>query len=533
MSFSLVLEAARRTREREAPAEDFTTEGILEYDFQIPLTNNQRAMARVVDNRPLGSLCFLPEVREAFGIDDLLPDDDRLITTLFELISGVRTGKSQMSAAKCISATQTVNLDHLSHGEIARIPLVSRNKDLAQVNMNHILGNMENSPRLKKLLLQGGDSETILVRHPSGRTVEIKVTAGARAGATLIGRWLASCVFDEAPRMAAQDDGVVNLRDQLRAIRGRMVPGAVIMLIGSPDAPRGVAYDFFVEHFSKPSPACVVAVPHASTMNPSWWTPENIEALRKNDYEAYLTDVCGKFVDISGSIYSEDLIDECTRKFGTELPPEDGYHYVGAMDPATRKNSWTFGVFTKNPQGKIIQVFAREWKPGKGEKLSPKAVLTEVLPVYKMYRLQGLISDQHSFDAMEDIAYDLGINLIEHRWKKVNKDEKYFNLETRLKQGQVELAPHPEIKGDLSHVIRIGTPNGGYRVELLKNGKGRHADWAPVLALGVSEFLTPPNLDEEEEDPRDEQEKLEDEMHEAEREAMLDYDEVLMYLEGL
>ena len=154
MSFSLVLEAARRTREREAPAEDFTTEGILEYDFQIPLTNNQRAMARVVDNRPLGSLCFLPEVREAFGMDDLLPDDDRLITTLFELISGVRTGKSQMSAAKCVSATQTVNLDHLSHGEIARIPLVSRNKDLAQVNMNHILGNMENSPRLKKLLLQ-------------------------------------------------------------------------------------------------------------------------------------------------------------------------------------------------------------------------------------------------------------------------------------------------------------------------------------------------------------------------------------------
>ncbi|MCA9632102.1 MAG: hypothetical protein KC766_30825, partial [Myxococcales bacterium] len=424
------------------------------------------------------------------NMSDLTPNDPRLKSSLFVLVSGIRTAKSLMACARVIASTQTVDVTGLGPGEIPRIPLVSLSKDLAQVDMNHIVGVMEASPRLKKLLLPGGGKDALHVRHPSGRPIEIKVTAGSKAGGALVARWLGGGVFDEAPRMASSDEGLeVNLEHQVQAIRGRIRPGGVILLIGSAFAPRGMVYELVRAHHGRPEPHCVVLVADARWMNPMWWTPERAEELRVADYATYQTEVEAKFVDPEGNLFG-GIIDPCTREehLGVFLEPVPGLVYVATMDPATRRNAWTFAVWAKYPDGRIVQVAAKEWTGSPTQPLSPSFVMGEIKGICEMYGCDFVITDQKAFDELRDIAIGLGLALRENCWTAENKREMYTNAAARMAEGLVELAPLPEIKQDLLHVVRVVTPTT-VRIELRKDGTGRHADWAPTVVLGVCEFL--------------------------------------------
>ena len=64
----------------------------------------------------------------------------------------------------------------------------------------HIVGRMMASPLLSKLILETPTADTLMVKHPSGRPVEIKVVAASKAGSSLVARWSAG--GDEVPEGA-------------------------------------------------------------------------------------------------------------------------------------------------------------------------------------------------------------------------------------------------------------------------------------------------------------------------------------------
>ncbi len=438
----------------------------------------QRAICRAIEGQPLGELATLPEVLRAMGdvraLEGVQPSE-------VCIVSGIRTAKSMMAAARAIRMALTADVSSLKPIEVARVSIVSLKLDLARVVFGYVAGTCTSSERLRHRLVGEPTGDTVTLRHPSGRLVEIKVAAGAKAGASLVARWSAGVIFDEAPRMVGADEGVVNLDDARTAAIGRILPGAQLLYIGSPWAPFGPIWRMVHDHHGKPSSRLLVIRAPAPDMAPSYWTPERVQKVRAASPEAARTDVDAEFAEPVESMFTERDIEQCTRESPVEVPPLPGFTYEAAMDPATRSNAWTLVVRTGDQDGKRVIVAAREWVPGV-EPLRPAAVLDDIAAILKPYRVSVVLTDQFSGDALNDLAMQRGLVLdVIPRTGPMNV-QLYTRLQTRLRTGQYELPPLATLASDLKGVRKRVTQQG-LSVELRRTPDGRHCDFAAALAL--------------------------------------------------
>jgi hypothetical protein len=462
----------------------------------------QRAVCRIADGLPLGELAAHPDVTSAIGDVSTLP-----ATRPAELLvlSGIRTGKSLLAAALAVRAALTCDLSRLRPGETARVSVLSLTVDLGRVVFDHIAGTVAARPALRALMVGEPTSDSVTLRHPSGREVEIKVVAGARAGASLVARWSAGCVFDEAPRMLGEEDGVVNYDHARRAVLGRLLPGAQLVAIGSPWAPRGPVYEAVQEHAGKPTAQLVVVRAPAPAMNPVWWSPARVEALRVQDEQAWRTDVLGEFADPDTSLLSSVEIDRATRKGPLVLGRhgslckgatcggcEDGHTYVAAMDAGTRGNAWTLVVVTRKraADGRLYTcvVLAKQWQGSKADPLDPDKVLAEVARIVAGYGLEHVWSDQLAPDFMRSIGRRHGLTVCIETVTAPRKVEIFESLRMRLADNGLEIPDDPPFRADLLSIRKRVTMNG-IAIELPRTADGRHADYAPALALAASKAL--------------------------------------------
>jgi hypothetical protein len=330
------------------------------------------------------------------------------IPKLIVFLAGVRGAKSLMCAAAAMRSSMLCDTRGFMPGEVPRVPIVSIHKDLAAPTINHLMGAVTNQPALRRMLAGEPTGDSVMLRHPTGRSVEVRVVAGARAGASLVARWLAGCVFDEAPRMIGSQDGVVNLDDMLRSIAGRML--GPIWLIGSPWAPFGPVFDIVKAHQGHPSEECVVIRAPGPWLNPTWWTPERMAELQRTDPTAYRTDVEAEFADPAEALIPSATIDACTRSGPAILPPEDGHSYGAAMDPGTRSNAWTLCVGTRRA-GRCLVAMVKQWQGTPTRPLDPDAVLGEIALLLRGYRLDSVDSDGWSGDALLALARRNGLRM--------------------------------------------------------------------------------------------------------------------------
>lgn len=463
-------------------------------------SNLQRAICRVADGRPLGELADSRVVRRAFGDVRSLPEKRPREVAI---LSGIRTAKSLMSACAAFHMSQTCDVSSLGPGEVPRVSVVSLQKDLADVVFGHLVGRALASPLLRPLILGEPSTDSIHFRHPTGRPIQVKVVAGSRAGATLVARWSAGCIFDEFPRMVGGDDAIVNWHDSRDAVLLRLLPGAQIWDIGSPWAPYGPAYELVTEHLGKPTEALVVVRAPAPDMNPVWWTPERVEKA-KEDPDVYRTDVLAEFSTAEEALFSAESVDRCTRKDRAHIPYKPGNTYYAAMDPATRGNGWTLAIATREA-GHTIVVRADEWVGSRHEPLEPSAVLAEIAGILASYGLTSVDSDQWMGDALVTLGRQVGLNIVPWRLNERDRAERYLAIRTRMDSNELEIPPVSKMRTDLLHVRKRLTP-GGMGIVLPMTSDGRHCDFAPTLMLVLSRLLpepvTPKTLNEDPETRR-------------------------------
>jgi hypothetical protein len=474
-------------------------------------SNLQRAVCRIIDGLPLGDLANCAEVKAAVGDVTALPT---VPPAEVLLLSGIRTAKSLIAAATAVRASQTCDLSGLGAGETPRVSVVSLTTDLARVVFDHIVGNVMARPALKALLIGEPTSDSIMLRHPSGRAVEIKVVAGARAGASLVARWSAGCIFDEAPRMIGAEDGVVNYDDCHAAVIGRLLPGAQIISIGSPWAPFGPIYERVMERHGKPSSDLVIVRAPAQHMNPVHWTPERIAELNAKDPQVYQTDILAEFADPETSLFGSVEFERVTRKEPAELPREPNHFYVAVMDPATRGNAWTLAIATKKPmpvkdptvmqaiaglagrppmRWRTVVVFVRQWIGSKVAPLSADATLAEIAAICDGYGVTDVQTDQWAADPLRDIALRHGLTLYDRTITATLKVERFETLRARIADEEYELPPDPVVRADLLAVRKRVTQNG-IAIELPRTSDGRHADYAAALAQLEGMHIMDPRL---------------------------------------
>ena len=474
----------------------FTLEELLTSPAGFGLTTPsplQRAICRVTEGLPLGELVCDPTVIDAMGdvsaLSGIRPRE-------IDILSGVRTGKSRFAACLALHASQSVDVRHLAPGETPRVSVVSLTVDLGRVVFDHLAGTIAASPLLRKLVIDEPTADSVFVRHPCGRPVEIKVVAGARAGASLVARWSAGCVFDEFPRMVGSDDGaIVNFDDARRAVLGRLLTGAQITSVGSPWAPFGPAYNRAQEFWRKPSAELVVIKAPAPAMNPVWWTPARCEALKKSDETAYTTDVLAEFADPESAFITAGEIKVARRESPAVRPPRTVRQYIAAIDPGTRGNSWPLVILSARRDAENVArfevVLATQWTGSRLHPLSPDAVFQAVARLVKPYGISTVISDQHSADAYIDLATRFDLQLAIKQITAQNRNGLFERMKGLFETGTIEIPPDPVFCGDLASIRRRLTATG-LTYHLPRTADGRHADYAIALALAVSGFPDAP-----------------------------------------
>lgn len=459
----------------------------------------QRAICRLADGKPLRELSDDPTVRRSLGVDGSI----ELIGKPRELavLAGIRGGKSLLAAAIACRASQQCDVSRIGAGEVPRVSIVSLTRDLADVVFSHVVGRLTQSSLLAGLVVGQPSTDSIHLRHPSGRTVQIKVVAGARAGASLVARWSAGCVFDEFPRMVGESEGVVNWDDSRAAVYARLLPGAQIINIGSPWAPVGPAYELVRDHWGKPTRSIVVIRAQAPDLNPMWWTTERVAEAAAGDAEIYRTDVLAEFRTPNEALFASDVLESITRREPETLPFDEACTYTAAMDPATRGNGWTLVIVTRKG-GKKIVVKACEWIGSKSSPLNPEHILQEIARVCGAYRVTQIDTDQYMGDALQALARRSGITLGIHNWTADQRASLYLSVRTRFDMGEVELAPVSQLRSDLLNVRKRITARG-VTIDLPETQDGRHCDYAPALVLALSRYLN------DERQPTETPEKLE------------------------
>lgn len=459
-------------------------EGLLTSPLGFGLTTAsplQRAIARVADGRPLAELACDERVLRAFG--GVAPDPIK--PAEFAIVSGIRTAKSLSAAALAVHWSQRADLSRLGPGEIPRISIVSLSKDLADVVFGHIVGRMMASPILSRLILETPTADTLMVRHPSGRPVEIKVVASSKAGSSLVARWSAGVILDEVARWGA-DDAAVSVNDLRDAVLLRILPGAQLVYISSPWAPMGFLYDLVKERWGKPSRDCVVVKAPAYDMAPLIWTDEKLEIARR-DPRIYRTDIEADFADPEEALFTTQMLEVATRKEPLIAAPTPGAIYTAAIDPATRGNSFTLVVATGSGRKQKVICMAKQWTGSAVNPLRPAAVLQEIAQILKAYRVTVLDSDQYMGDALRDLAAQVGLVLIPHAWTGTERTKRYLTLRTMFELGEVELPPDPTVRQDLQRVVKRYTQTG-ISIDLAKSGDGRHADYAPAVCMALTRW---------------------------------------------
>lgn len=472
----------------------------------------QRAVCRAIDGLPLGELWKDRDVRAAFGNAKPPSGLGRVLAPLeLLLLAGIRSAKSLIAAATAFRAVQCVDVSRLRPGEIARISTISVDKDKARVIFNHLVGTVQAKPALCLALADEPTEDTILLRQlDTGAIIEVLVTAGRRAGSSLVGRWMAGVYFDEAARMVGADDGVVNLEDSRRAVLGRMLPGAQVLYLSSPWAPYGPVYQMTEEYFGRPTQQLVVIRAPGPVMNPVHWTKAAIEKLKKQDPIAYKTDVLGEFADAEYTVFSIDDLEELTLD-EDEIKPQPGFNYIATMDPATRSNAWTLTITTCNGWEQIpglgmdktyTCVLAKQWVPGL-ERVSPASVLTEIADTIAPYGLDTVYTDQYSVDALSDIAALLPndhegnprvLTLYEETDNPASKYDGTKTLQVLVQEHRFRFVKNPVMRSDLVRTKKRVTQDG-LKFVLPKTSDGRHGDFVPALSkacLYLPEPPTPP-----------------------------------------
>ena len=463
----------------------------------------QRAICRAADGLPLGDLEDDPDVVDAFGGPDAVALLPSTRPAELVLLAGIRCGKSLLSAAAAVRMALGCDVSTLTAGDIPRVSVLSLSIDTARAIWSHVVGHIEASSALRALLVQAPTADRLLIRHPTGRSIEVKVVAGSRAAGSLVARWSAGALLDEAPRMVGSEDGVVNIDDARQALIGRLLPGAQMFMIGSPWAPFGPVYDLVEEYAGKPSADLVVVRAPAFAMNPRHWTPERCSALRATNLDAYNVDVLCQFMDPVQGLFTLPELQGITRAAPLELAPSSRHSYAAAMDPATRGNGWALVITTNlgkvDGRDRYSVVLCRQWIGSKSEPLSPRAVLAEIADILRPYGIQSVMTDQWSIDPLRDIAGQCGLGLIEITISRGVKFELYDGLKKRVVDRTIELSPDPVLVRDLSSVRKVVTGDG-IRIDVPESSDGRHADYASALVLALSRTVRVP----EDEQPTEE-----------------------------
>ena len=375
-------------------------------------------------------------------------------------------------------------------GEPVRGLIVAPRVRQAAITFKQLVGILKASPKLSHYVVKDAD-ESLVLRRDDGQLVTIEVMAASPKGTTLRGGWFIGVVFDEADYFG-EEDASITLEDQMQAVKPALIPGAQMWPVSSPWDDTGHFAESHERAFGKPGDTVAF---HSSSqrMNPVHCRPDEIEEDRKVDPEYVSREFDAEPMASSSLAYFPAAAIALTcvqRPEPFYLPPNGAPHWAG-VDMGVTKNHAALAL-ARYAGGKAVLAYYEEWKPQKGEPLSPSAVAKSFGEACVRYGANAMRGDsfyKHTvLDEFRRIRQQTG--RIMHYDDVDTKGEPmaliFMEFRRRMLEGLVELPADPWIVRQLKDTKMKKSPSGANVPVLPKHGNA-HADLLMAIVLAVTQ----------------------------------------------
>jgi hypothetical protein len=244
----------------------------------------------------------------------------------------------------------------------------------------------------------------------------------------------------------------------------------------------------------------VVHAPTAAMENPRIQI-KFLERLRAQDPGAYERESLARFVDSISGFISSVLVHESVDAGLVQrplLPERDSAgnikdpaapipHYIAAIDPAFRHDSFAFTILHRDAEGIKVDV-VRRYTPLKGQPLNPVEVLADLRPTLEEYGIRILYSDQYQLESLQQLALGMGISIEGVDFTAKSKAKIFGNLASLFNQKKIRLLDPTKseaaraMRDELVKLEKRLSSGGGVTIAA---PEGAHDDMACVLALAA------------------------------------------------
>lgn len=387
------------------------------------------------------------------------------------LICGRRARKSAIASLIGLWHGAFVDVtDHLAPGEVAKIPIMAKDKFEAKQIRSYI-GAILSDPTLAYLL--DGEPTTEIVPLITG--VEILI----RAATITAGRSYAApaALLDEVAFFRS-DESAHPDREILRGLDPSManIPGALRLGLSSPYAPRGVLYEAHRDHFGKDGDP--VLVWQASTLR-----MHDTPAIRATVSKAYVDDPIAAAAEYGAKFRSDIVtyVDDAMLALVVvpgrfELEPKEGVTYYGFVDPSGGiVDGFALGI-SHFERGRSVLDFLKEWGPEDGRPFSTEAATSEASAVLKRYRQRIVYGDHYAGNWPLERFRANGIEFL--HWEQ-NKSAVYKDFLPDLSSRRTELLDNQKLCDQLTGLDRKVGRGGNDSID---HAPGGHDDLANAAA---------------------------------------------------
>jgi hypothetical protein len=451
----------------------------------FPASPVQRALILAADGKPDHSILSPDRMEFHFGCKRLPSGRPQIVA----LRTGVRAAKSLIAAFSLIRNALTCQfrrkpdltraeipapdgLVGVRPGELVRALIVGPRLGLSRAPLEHIRGTMNASPILKKYIVKE-KAESITIRRPDGAEVLIERVAADEGGANLRSNWLAGILFDEAA-FHDDEDGVVNLEDNLSAATARLLPGAQAWVVSSPWSDDDPFNKMFEQYFGRPGTEFAF---HSDTrsMNPTL-DPELEAAERRRDPDKASREYDAVPLSSSNAaFFPADAIDKSVNaQRPMWLPPILGVAHSAGTDLGFRKNSSALAL-ARPFVGKVQLAYHEERRPEKGTSLKPSEVVIGFARRCAEYKARKMVGDLHYADTAHEELGKLrssDIHVIYEEWNPTaeNKSDDFTQFRRLMQEGQLDLPNDPVLIRQLRDTKFKAAPGGKTVIQIPKHG---------------------------------------------------------------
>jgi hypothetical protein len=471
---------------------------VLKAAYGLPIENEEELAAWAIfnDNVQYDDLYFPTQIIKT----DYSPREYRQIVGLM----GRRSGKSYIS---CFAAVYEIifgghtNPLYIEPGQEIVVPYIAQDLATAKANMATIKILCNQVPMLAQQIVK---TLPDVIEFRNG----IKVVAEPPAIKTGRGFAIPLAILDEVGFWYKTTDAANPDFEVVRAIRPSMFqfPHAKMFIISSPYTEEGILWEAkragtggqfaALEERAAFQDTLILQASTGAMANPKYDKTARTRLAEEQaaDPEGFVREFGARFVSAISGFLPQTLVQAAIDTHVKERKRSEiekalvQPYYVGAMDPATRGDSWTFTIFHRDQHGRLVQDLLRVWTPSKknGIVLNPAVIMAEISELCERWNIKTIYSDQWSHDALRVIAQQFKLAIIETPFAGTAKSKMWTTFLQLLRQGNLRLLDIPEQYQQLVQLQKKMGAQGNMQISAPPN---RHDDIATACAIAVKQTM--------------------------------------------